>query len=177
MKLSAARAGHEDPEEGLRQTISQEIRAYVRSVGAMDERVSELLQINCTDLRCFDLLEQHRRMSAGDLARSTGLTTGAVTTLVDRLERAGFARRVADTRDRRKVFIEPTLRAERVANEIYQPLLERHREHIERYTTAELTLIHEFLRRTREINEDFAAHLHGGAALSDTEAGGIEEDG
>jgi DNA-binding MarR family transcriptional regulator len=70
--------------------------------------VANLMGVNRTDYRALDVIDQHRRISAGDLARELRMSTGAVTALVDRLERAGYARRVPDPDDRRRVLIEPT---------------------------------------------------------------------
>jgi DNA-binding MarR family transcriptional regulator len=59
------------------------------------------------DLKCAELLVRSGPMTAGQLARATGLTTGAITGIVDRLEQAGWARRSADPGDRRRVIIHP----------------------------------------------------------------------
>ena len=67
--------------------------------------------VNRTDGRCLDLLEHRGQMSAGELARASGLSTGAITAVIDRLEHAGYAQRVADPADRRRVLIEPTAKA------------------------------------------------------------------
>ncbi|GGL46315.1 MarR family winged helix-turn-helix transcriptional regulator [Nocardia jinanensis] len=61
-----------------------------------------MIGVNPTDLQCIQLL-QGGPLTAGELARRTGLTTAAVTTMVDRLERAGFVIRTRDTADRRRV--------------------------------------------------------------------------
>ena len=66
----------------------------------LDEAAAEYMGINHTDGRAIDVIDQHGRITAGELARELRLSTGAVTTLVDRLERAGFARRVRDDADR-----------------------------------------------------------------------------
>jgi DNA-binding MarR family transcriptional regulator len=52
------------------------------------------LGINRTDLRCLNIVDNQGPMTAGRLAELSGLTTAAVTTVLDRLERAGYARRV-----------------------------------------------------------------------------------
>ncbi|HET6944684.1 MAG TPA: MarR family transcriptional regulator, partial [Gaiellaceae bacterium] len=59
----------------------------------LDEAAAAYLGINSTDARAVDVIDQHGRITAGELARELRLSTGAVTTLVDRLERAGLARR------------------------------------------------------------------------------------
>jgi DNA-binding MarR family transcriptional regulator len=74
----------------------------------LDEQAAGYLGINTTDARALDVIDQHGRITAGDLARELRLSTGAVTALVDRLERAGYAKRTHDPDDRRRVLLEVT---------------------------------------------------------------------
>ena len=74
---------------------------------AYDEALADRLGLNPTDLRCLELVIAHPGITAGRLAESADLTTGAVTGVVDRLERAGFVRRQPDPADRRSVTIAP----------------------------------------------------------------------
>src|SRR6201982_675841 len=67
--------------------------------------VADSAGISSSDMDCMDFLNLEGRMTAGRLAELTGLTTGAITGVVDRLEKAGFVRRERDETDRRKVFI------------------------------------------------------------------------
>ena len=69
------------------------------------QAVAERLGINATDLECLDHIVTKGPLAAGALAEATGLTTGAITGVVDRLERAGFAKREHDAEDRRKVLV------------------------------------------------------------------------
>ena len=85
----------------------------------LDEKASEYLGINTTDGRAIDVIDRAGRITAGDLALELRLSTGAVTAIVDRLEKAGFARRVADPDDRRRVLVEVTPKLKRMAAEIY----------------------------------------------------------
>jgi DNA-binding MarR family transcriptional regulator len=85
----------------------------------LDEAAAEYLGINTTDGRAIDVIDQAGRITAGDLARELRLSTGAVTAIVDRLERAGYARRVADPSDRRRVLIEVTPLVHKVSQRIY----------------------------------------------------------
>src|SRR5947207_2197662 len=71
----------------------------------LSETVARALGLNPTDLECLDVIARRERATAGDLASATGLTTGAVTGVIDRLERAGFAHRERDAADRRKVYV------------------------------------------------------------------------
>src|ERR1700739_1021801 len=74
----------------------------------LDEQAAVYLGINTTDGRALDVIDQAGRITAGDLARELRLSPGAVTTIVDRLEKAGYARRIKDADDRRRVLIEVT---------------------------------------------------------------------
>jgi DNA-binding MarR family transcriptional regulator len=85
----------------------------------LDEAAAAFLGINGTDSRAIDLIDQAGRITAGDLARELRLSTGAVTAIVDRLERAGYARRVDDPDDRRRVLIEVTPIVDKLAAQIY----------------------------------------------------------
>src|ERR1700758_4524341 len=107
-----------DERARLQRELSDEVRANQRSTDVVDELVSQLMGINRTDSRCMDILDQHGSMSAGDLAEASRLTTGAITAVIDRLERAGLARRVADPTDRRRGLGEPTEKAFELANEL-----------------------------------------------------------
>jgi len=73
-------------------------------------RLAERLGLSGTEYRTLELVAQSSGpLTAGRIATLTGLTTGAITGVVDRLERAGFARRVRDTGDRRRVLVEAVL--------------------------------------------------------------------
>ena len=124
-----------------------------------DERIGELLGINRTDGRCLDIIDRIGRLSAGQLANESGLTTGAVTAVIDRLEAAGYALRVRDPLDRRKIWVEltPTLRG--IVDQIYgfystvSPMLAG------RFNNAELRAILTFLQMGTVINQHFAAEV------------------
>ena len=107
--------------------LGDEVRASQRATDMVDDLLCELLGINRTDARCLDILEQHGRMSAGDLAHASRLTTGAITAVIDRLERAGYARRVPDPSDRRRVLVERPTRPTRPPTELMaEPMRGRH---------------------------------------------------
>jgi DNA-binding MarR family transcriptional regulator len=134
-------------------------RTSQNAVDEVDEAFCELLGINRNDGRCLDIVERLGRITAGRLAEESGLTTGAVTGIVDRLERAGYLRRVRDDADRRKVLVELTPRARRLTDETYVAF---HRDSfglLERFGDAELEAIVEFLRLGRDRNRGFAEDL------------------
>src|SRR5262245_4534642 len=69
------------------------------------QAVADRLGLHPTDHKCADILFLKGPLSAGELAELTGLTTGAITGVIDRLEGAGFVRREDDPRDRRRVIV------------------------------------------------------------------------
>jgi DNA-binding MarR family transcriptional regulator len=80
-------------------------RRFTRSSLMFQYAVAEKMQLNPTDAECIDFLMEMGPSTAGDLARATRLTTGAITAVIDRLEKAGFVKREPDPGDRRKVII------------------------------------------------------------------------
>lgn len=124
-----------------------------------DERLSEFLGINNTDGRCLDIIERLGRVSAGQLANHAGLTTGAVTAVVDRLEAAGYVTRIRDPLDRRKIWVEATPHLRELVATIFGvydlvgPLMMRH------FTEEQLEGILAFMRMGTRVNQELAAGL------------------
>ena len=128
-------------------------RAHEAANDAFDEVAREKLGINRTDLRCLNIIDNSGPMTAGRLAELSGLTTAAVTSVLDRLERAGYARRVRDQPDRRQVMVDVTpLLAER-ATPIWGPLGEEARSTLSRMSAEELRALIDFYRLGIELNE------------------------
>jgi len=122
-------------------------------VQAFDEAAAAHLGIHLTDLRVLGILDRLGTASASVLAREAGLTTGSTTTLVDRLERAGYARRSRDDRDRRRVFIELTEHARQRIEPIWGPLAEEGLKLMNGYSEEELRLIIDYLEQSRTLLE------------------------
>jgi MarR family transcriptional regulator, organic hydroperoxide resistance regulator len=135
-----------------------EVRRSQAATIRFDRAVADTVGLNLTDMGCLDALSQDGRLTAGQLAQRTGLSSGAMTTAIDRLELAGYARRVRDEDDRRRVLVELT----DAASVLYGFYME-HQELGERlyrdYTTEQMRLILGFFRRGRELNERRAAEL------------------
>jgi DNA-binding MarR family transcriptional regulator len=136
-----------------------EVRRSQNATDRFDQAVADAVGLNRTDMRCLDVLDREGPVTAGRLAEATGLTTGAITSVLDRLERAGHARRVRDATDRRRVLVEPTAEARRAAAEYYQPHAELAERMYRRYTIEQLELLLGFIREGREFNEREAARL------------------
>lgn len=103
-----------------------------------------------TDMKFLDLAGGEANLTAGRLAEITGLSTSAVTTAVDRLEKRGFVERTRDPGDRRKVVIRSTGAHDSEAAEIFSVVAEGFKRVLGNYDDAELELISGFVRRINE---------------------------
>ncbi len=117
--------------------------------------IAEHMGLSQGDHKALDLINDAANagatMTAGQLAEATGLTTGAITGLIDRLETANLVRRVPDPQDRRKVVLEPTHARDDELWAAFSGIGQRTTEMTERYTDAELELISDFIRRSIEL--------------------------
>ena len=137
-------------------------RAATNADAALDARAAERLGISITDLHCLNVIERGGGVTAGRLATDSGLTTGAVTAVLDRLEQAGYARRVRDTDDRRKVNVEVTPLFYARAEDIWGPVAaDWERELTARFSGAQLATIAEFLEEAGELAARHAERIRG----------------
>lgn len=139
--------------------LLSEVRRSQAATDRYDEAVAGALGINRTDMRCLDVIESEGPVAAGRLAEATGLTTGAITTVLDRLERRGFAHRVPDPQDRRRVLVELDPQVREGQGEFYGEHMAHAERLYRRYTEAEIELLLAFTREGRELNEREAAKL------------------
>jgi DNA-binding MarR family transcriptional regulator len=117
----------------------------------LHQAVADRLGLHPTDHKCADLLCQGGPVTAGDLAERTGLTTGAVTAVIDRLEAAGYVRREADPADRRRVIVRVIPHRLRGVGRLFEPLAAAMAELCARYTDEELATILDFMNRSAEV--------------------------
>ena len=114
------------------------------------EAMAERLGINSTDLECLDIIILEGPVSAGELARASGLTSGAITGVIDRLHRAGLAKREPDPQDRRKVLVRvPPAVLQRILP-IGEPMGRAAQAILSSYDDQQLALILDFLVRSHE---------------------------
>ena len=139
--------------------ISLESRRSQNRTDAYDEAVSEAVGINRTDLRCLDILEQEGETTAGRLSELMGLTTGAITTVIDRLERVGYVRRVRDETDRRRVRVVVGESAMETLWPYYEPVGRMAEELFERFTDEQLEVVLDFLQTGAELHDRVLADL------------------
>ena len=113
------------------------------------QAVAERLGLNSTDLECLDFIVRGP-VTAGELAQATGLTTGAITGVIDRLERAGFARRERHGDDRRKVLVRALPAVQRNIGPLFEPMERAAMGILAGYSDKELAFLLEFLTRMHD---------------------------
>jgi DNA-binding MarR family transcriptional regulator len=145
----------------LLRDLSQEVRRMSAQGVLLSSAVAERIGISSSDLECLDFIVMagDEAITAGRLAVATGLTTGAITGLVDRLEEAGFVRREADRDDRRKVRILPIQAAIERLGAYYMPLAQRTESLWAEYSEAQLRLILDFTKRSTALAAEEASRI------------------
>jgi DNA-binding MarR family transcriptional regulator len=148
------------PKKELIGELISEFRIAGNQDSAFDNLAAERLGLNRTDLHAINIIENSGGLTAGELAAQAGLTTGAVTGVIDRLERAGYARRVADPADRRRVKVEVTPKFYARADKIWGPVASDWASRLgQRFTAQELERVIEFLRSTNELSNEHLERL------------------
>src|SRR5947209_10812513 len=110
------------PKRDLVDELIREFRLSGNQDSAFDNLAAARLRINETDLHCLNIIENSGGVTASELAAQAGLTNGAITGVLDRLERAGFARRIPDPADRRRTNVEVTPSFYEQAGRIWGPV-------------------------------------------------------
>jgi DNA-binding MarR family transcriptional regulator len=138
-----------------RQEFVQALNHAMREAGGLGTifslEVARRFGVSQTDLECIDLIALRGRVTAGELAEASGLTTGAVTGVIDRLERAGYARRERDADDRRRVYVRVEPKALALGGAHYGSLERAMNELIARYGDTELALLVDYFTRARTV--------------------------
>ncbi|RDI65946.1 MarR family winged helix-turn-helix transcriptional regulator [Nocardia pseudobrasiliensis] len=125
----------------------------------LHQAIADRVGLHVTDLRCLNLLRLSGPATAGELAARTGLTTGAVTRMIDRLLAAKFVRREHDSLDRRRVIITAAEdRLPEIARH-YEPLAREFGKLMTGYTTEQLELLLDVFDRLHETSQRVAAAI------------------
>ena len=128
-------------------------REFTTAIVIFHEAVGRLLGLSAAERKCVDVLRRLGPVTAGKIGEHTGLTTGAVTGLIDRLEKAGYVRRERDPRDRRKVVVEllPNEHVDALLAAAFGPLTDDMTKLAAKYSDAELRAITDWIRATTEV--------------------------
>ena len=145
----------------LAEQFSHVVRAYTSALEGVTLAAAARMGINLTDHRCLELIERSGGLTAGQLAEQSGLSSGAVTTVLDRLERAGYVRRARDSGDRRRVLVQVTPAGQQAGQEIYAPLIADSRAMLANFSDEQLDFLTDFLKQGRELALAHTARIRG----------------
>jgi DNA-binding MarR family transcriptional regulator len=124
--------------------------------------------LNATDHKCLDIAKHEEVITAGRLAELTGLTTGAITAALDRLERAGFARRERHSEDRRKVVVRVLPEGQKKLAPFFASFAQSMARMHENYTAAELALLLDYQKRCIHVLKAHAKEIKNKATKEST---------
>jgi DNA-binding MarR family transcriptional regulator len=142
---------HTEAASNLGRQLQGAMRLLGREITRMEQAIADAEGINVTDLHCLEILNQEGPLAASELADASGLSRAAVTTVIDRLERAGLARRRADPADRRRVVVELTPRSAERGAAMFGGLVRSHLQLHSEYTVEQLELLLDFVKRTTSL--------------------------
>ena len=150
-----------DKREEIIEAINDKLREMSTETIMFHQAVADILGLHITDHKCLDLIRRYGAMPAGRLAELTGLTTGAITGIIDRLEEAGYVSRTDDPKDRRRIIVEPTKnkKLERKIETIFIPLHERMHKLLSSYSDSELAFLMDVLTRSIELTREESKKL------------------
>lgn len=150
------------PEQATEQ--QEKLTMSMRGLGSRtvlyQQSVAASLGLYNNDFLSIDILHEKGPVTAGELSRLTGLTTGSVTSLIDRLEKSGFVRREHDPNDRRKVIIVPIYEDKEEISKTYLQLHAAMVELASSYSDEQLELINQFLNKAGTVLEEQIQQLH-----------------
>ena len=144
------RAARESKHKLADEIVGRLARRHSTSVVLFHHVVAERLGLGPTDHKCLDLLRERGAMAGSDLSAITGLTSGAITGVVARLERAGYLRRESDPQDGRKQILHLALKRAHI-QDVIDPLRKDVAAVLENFDTHQLTAVAEFLARTTDL--------------------------
>jgi DNA-binding MarR family transcriptional regulator len=143
-------AGSVAARHALLETLARVGREHSDATVLFHSTIAGLMGLHPTDYKVLGILERVGPMSAGEIARASGLATASVTDLIDRLERRGFVRRARDAGDRRRVVVEPAADRAAAASKLFAPTRRSLARLFSRYSVRELAVLADFLRRNAE---------------------------
>lgn len=127
------------------------LRELAASLDALTNAASPHAGLNRTDIRALDIINMQEGLTAGQLAARLKLTTGAITGVLDRLERSGHAQRSHDKEDRRRIMVTPTPEARQYGSVVFGELSSELDQLLADYSERDRELIDRFLRLITDI--------------------------
>jgi DNA-binding MarR family transcriptional regulator len=136
----------------LLESLMEEVRRFIAGAILFNLKVAGEVGLNGTDMQCLNLLQLQGSATPGEFARWAYLTTGGVTVVLDRLEKAGYIRREPNPQDRRSSIIRPIPSKFRKLQPHYQSKGEALAQTLSAYTEDELKLIQDFFQKVNALH-------------------------
>lgn len=133
--------------EDLKKRVMMAARENGISTVLFRNAIGRKLGLNTTESDCLSLLATRGVSTPTELSRYAGLTSGSTTTMLDRLERAAFIKRLPNPNDRRGVLVEIDKKWSKTAAPLVAGVQKAHQELLNTYTDDELSTIADFLQR------------------------------
>jgi DNA-binding MarR family transcriptional regulator len=130
----------------LIRAIGGAVQLYQDATDAFDDAACAVLGLNRTDLKCLNVIAHREPVAVGEIGKAAGLTRGAMTTAIDRIEQAGYVRRLRHPDDRRGVLVELTDRGRKAIDAIWGEYVRNAEAFYSGYSTAELKCILRYLQ-------------------------------
>ena len=146
-------------ERALPGQVADGLRALSTEIDRLDQAAADRYGLNRTDMRALDITGRYGPLAPTELARLLGFTTGGVTTVLDRLERAGYIRRQPDPADRRRQVVQITEATAGRDREVFGDLIRQTSDLLATFTDDQLAVIRDFLDRTRQLTAAYADSL------------------
>ncbi|MBT2617499.1 MULTISPECIES: MarR family winged helix-turn-helix transcriptional regulator [unclassified Bacillus (in: firmicutes)] len=135
----------------LLESLTRRLQRYgMRSV-LFQQNMAQKIGVSHTDLKSAEILNETGPITAGELSKITGLSTGSVTALINRLEKSGYVKRERDQLDGRRVMIAPIPERQEQIKSHYQSLSMATKELCSAYNEQELILINQFVEEITKI--------------------------
>jgi MarR family transcriptional regulator, organic hydroperoxide resistance regulator len=160
--------------QGLHEAVVQEIRRFIAGAILQNQKIADAVGLHLTDTQCINVLELVGPTTPGNLARSTGLTTGGVTVMLDRLEKAGYVKREPNPQDRRSLLVRTNPRKLEKLHSYYGEINRRLGAYLEQTSEADLGTVVDFLAGMNSLR---AETPHGKAGPARTAAAEKAEAG
>ena len=152
----------------LVEAVLRAVRKESSQAAVFSQAVAERLGLAGSDVESLEVLQEFGKLTVGRLAELTGLTTGSATRMVDRMEQAGFVRRVADPSDRRRVLVELVPGVSDKLAAMHSPITDATVALVERYSDDQLRVLIEFLDGSGEIARQEALRMRAPGPESDS---------
>jgi DNA-binding MarR family transcriptional regulator len=149
----------------LRDSLIRETRHFIAEAIVFNQQLADRLEINAIDYQILNLIDLFGPATPGDLAQLTGLSSGGMTVVLDRLEKAHYLERERNPSDRRSVIVRFAAAPKRKIAAFYKPILARMDRVFAAYNEEQLGVINDFFRRSNRLRQEPALQpIHRGGA-------------